>query len=193
MGCPFSCKSIILLNTFSPGFVANEQVYTFNLELSNDGNMELLVDTSTRLVIRDGSFELSSNLSTEILLERNDTSKTLSFDPILIPNDFSTGVLSPILILSGSMENEENFSDEIIFQESLIIHQKFYLMVSVILLILIQLYKVKPSILMSVEHNSSYDFILNKNLTSITIYSENETLSSAMTGDSLFNMIKITL
>ena len=113
-----------LLNTFSPGFVANEQGYTFNLELSNDGNMELLVDTSTRLVIRDGSFELSSNLSTEILLERNDTSKTLSFDPIFIPNDFSTGVFSPMLILSGSMENDENFSDEIILQESLIIHPK---------------------------------------------------------------------
>ena len=84
MGCPFSANPSFLLNTFSPGFVANEQVYTFNLELSNDGNMELLVDTSTRLVLRDGSFELSSNLSTEILLERNDTSKTLSFDPILI-------------------------------------------------------------------------------------------------------------
>ena len=29
--------------------------------------MELLVDTSTRLVLGDRSFELSSNLSTEIL------------------------------------------------------------------------------------------------------------------------------
>ena len=46
---------------------------------------------------------------------------------------------------------------------------------------------------MSVEHNSSYDFILNKNLTSITIYSENETLSSAMTGDSLFSHDQKTL
>ena len=122
------------------------------------------------------------------MLERNDTSKTLSFDPILIPNDFSTGVLSPILILSGSMENEENFSDEIILQESLIIHPKILFNGISNTLdpdSIIQGQAVNFS--MSVEHNSSYDFILNKNLTSITIYSENETLSSAMTGDSLFS------
>ena len=86
------------------------------------------------------------------------------------------------------MENEENFSDEIILQESLIIHPK-------ILFNGISNTLDPDSIIqgqavnfrMSVEHNSSYDFILNKNLTSITIYNENETLSSNLKGDSLFN------